>query len=196
MQPDSDPTPTKLTAHLKIKIFFFFFLKWAQNELLHAEESFCRRAAWKNPRPANQAALRRAARWLASAGQKAEVHRAGDSPREVPNSSWVCRTYSAISSFGASYLCISRAADEAALVSKQLLGLTYLPVTRMKVRGRRDRQAGGSSSAVGRDTCGRSRCSVATGSVSSLPTRSASFPPLIISIKNTELLRMWTCSDT
>lgn len=97
---------------------------------------FCRRAAWKNPRPANQPAS------CALIGQrraKAEVRSAGDSPREVPDSSRLYKTYSAISSFGASYLCIWRSGDDAALVSKQLIRLFFFfffwRLTRMKVRG-------------------------------------------------------------
>lgn len=77
---------------------------------------------------------------------KAEVQRAGDSPREVPNSTGLCKTHTYTTIFSPVF-GISVSQDWTALVSKTQIGI--LTVTRMKVR----RQS------LSRATCGRRRSS-------------------------------------
>lgn len=100
--------------------------KWAHTggivwgQFSHAQQSVCRRVGWKNPQPANHPAAPRAARWLAAAEQRRKSTEHGDSPREVPNSTRLCKTHIAISSPALrSYLCIWRLGGDAAVVSKQ-----------------------------------------------------------------------------
>lgn len=62
---------------------------------------------------------------------KAEVQRAGDSPREVPNSTGLCKTHTYTTIFSPVF-GISVSQDWTALVSKTQIGI--FTVTRMKVR--------------------------------------------------------------
>lgn len=81
-------------------------------------------------------------------------------------------------------------------MSKQLLGLTLL--TSYSDEGKRtDRQTGRREFVGGGEGHLWQESLFGRYWFSQLSAKSVSeFPPLVISIKNTELLGMWTCSDT